>query len=161
MNTEIKVGSKTLKLANNALTPILYRQIFGKDFLLLFSQIMTKNKAIINKALELQAAKADFDAKKISKEAYLKKINDLSFTDEELGAVNERADLMSELAFIMNKQSELEDVDKLLKLTKTDYYKFLTAFDPNELRESRVLGELISFWQGNATPLEEVEAKNA
>lgn len=161
MNTEIKVGSKTLKLANNALTPILYRQIFGKDFLLLFSQIMTKNKTIINKALELQAAKADFDAEKISKEEYLKKINDLSFTDEELGAVNERADLMSELAFVMNKQSELEDVDKLLKLTKTDYYKFLTAFDPNELRESHVLGELISFWQGNTTPLEEVEAKNA
>ena len=62
---------------------------------------------------------------------------------------------------IKDTQAQLKDVDKLLKLTKTDYYKFLTAFDPNELRDSRVLGELISFWQGNTTPLEEVEAKNA
>lgn len=161
MNTELKVGSKTLKLANNALTPILYRQIFGKDFLLLFSQIMTKNRAMINKALELQKAKAEFDDEKITREAYLKKITDLGFTEEELGYANERADLMSELAFIMNKQAELVEVESLLKLSKLDYYKFLSEFDSNELRTAEVVGALINFWQGNTTPSGDIEAKNA
>lgn len=161
MNTELKVGSKTLKLANNALTPILYRQIFGKDFLLLFSSVMTKNKSLINKALELQKAKAEFDAGKIEKEAYLKKITSLGFTDEELGYANERADLMAELAFVMSKQAELDKVERLLELTKLDYYKFLSQFDANELRKAEVVGALITFWQGNAAPSGDIEAKNA
>lgn len=161
MNTELKVGSKTLKLANNALTPILYRQIFGKDFLLLFSSVMTKNKSLINKAVELQKVKAEFDAGKIEKEAYLKKITSLGFTDEELGYVNERSELMSELAFIMNKQAELANIEELLKLSKLDYYKFLSGFDPNELKSAEVVGALITFWQGNAAPSGDIEAKNA
>ena len=59
MKTTINVGSKTLELANNAFTPILYRQIFKKDFLALFSSMITKNKDVINKALKLQSVKAE------------------------------------------------------------------------------------------------------
>lgn len=159
MKTSIKVGNRTLELANNALTPVLYRQIFGEDFLLLFSQIMTRNRSVIDKALKLQSVKADFDSEKITREDFLAKVTDLGFTDEELGVVNERSELMSKLAFIMNKQAELSKVEKLLELSKVDYYKFLTDFDINELRSPEVVGALINFWNGNTES--GIDSKNA
>ena len=159
MNTDLKIGEKTLTLANNALTPILYRQIFVKDFLLLFSQMITKNRSIIDKALKLQDLKAKLDAEEIDKEAFLAGVGEANLTDEDLAVINERADLMSELAFVMNKQAELENVDKLLKLNKTDYYKFLADFNTSDLRNPEVQNTLITFWQTGASG--NVEAKNA
>lgn len=158
MLTEIKVGEKTLKLANNALTPILYRQIFKKDFLALFSSMITKNRSVIDKALKLQAVKADFDEEKISKEEFLKKYSEIGFNTDELDIVNERADLMSEIAFIMSKQAEIEKAEKLVQLTLLDYYDFLSKFDINDLRSAPVVNQLIAIWQGNTAS--SVKAKN-
>lgn len=159
MNIDLKIGDRTLSLANNALTPILYRQIFGKDFLLLFSQMITKNKGIIDKALKLQDLKAKLDAGEIEKEDFLRGVSEANLNDDDLSVINERADLMTELAFVMNKQAELTSVDKLLKLNKTDYYKFLADFNTSDLRNSEVQNALISFWQTGASG--NVEAKNA
>lgn len=158
MLTEIKVGEKTLKLANNALTPILYRQIFKKDFLALFSSMITKNRSVIDKALKLQAVKADFDEEKITKEEFLKKYSEIGFNTDELDIVNERADLMSEIAFIMSKQAEIEKAEKLVQLTLLDYYDFLSKFDINDLRSAPVVNQLIAIWQGNTAS--SVKAKN-
>ena len=158
MKTTINVGSKTLELANNAFTPILYRQIFKKDFLALFSSMITKNKDVINKALKLQAVKAEFDEKKITREEFLQKYSELGFDSGDLAIVDERADLMSEIAFVMAKQAEIEEASKLIQLTSLDYYNFLSQFDKNDLRSAAVINELIAFWQGNA--VSKVEAKN-
>lgn len=159
MNIDLKIGDRTLSLANNALTPILYRQIFGKDFLLLFSQMITKNKGIIDKALKLQDLKAKLDAGEIEKEDFLRGVSEANLNDDDLSVINERADLMAELAFVMNKQAELTSVDKLLKLNKTDYYKFLADFNTSDLRNPEVQNALITFWQTGASG--NVEAKNA
>ena len=158
MKTTINVGSKTLELANNAFTPILYRQIFKKDFLALFSSMITKNKDVINKALKLQAVKAEFDEKKITREEFLQKYSEIGFDSDDLSIVDERADLMSEIAFVMAKQAEIEEAAKLIQLTSLDYYNFLSQFDKNDLRSAAVINELIAFWQGNA--VSKVEAKN-
>lgn len=158
MKTTINVGSKTLELANNAFTPILYRQIFKKDFLALFSSMITKNKDVINKALKLQAVKAEFDEKKITREEFLQKYSEIGFDSGDLSIVDERADLMSEIAFVMAKQAEIEEASKLIQLTSLDYYNFLSQFDKNDLRSVAVINELIAFWQGNT--VSKVEAKN-
>lgn len=158
MKTTINVGSKTLELANNAFTPILYRQIFKKDFLALFSSMITKNKDVINKALKLQAVKAEFDEKKITREEFLQKYSEIGFDSGDLSIVDERADLMSEIAFVMAKQAEIEEASKLIQLTSLDYYDFLSQFDKNDLRSAAVINELIAFWQGNT--VSKVEAKN-
>lgn len=158
MKTTINVGSKTLELANNAFTPILYRQIFKKDFLALFSSMITKNKDVINKALKLQAVKAEFDEKKITREEFLQKYSEIGFDSGDLAIVDERADLMSEIAFVMAKQAEIEEASKLIQLTSLDYYNFLSQFDKNDLRSAAVINELIAFWQGNT--VSKVEAKN-
>lgn len=158
MKTTINVGSKTLELANNAFTPILYRQIFKKDFLALFSSMITKNKDVINKALKLQSVKAEFDEKKITREEFLQKYSEIGFDSGDLSIVDERADLMSEIAFVMAKQAEIEEASKLIQLTSLDYYNFLSQFDKNDLRSAAVINELIAFWQGNT--VSKVEAKN-
>lgn len=158
MKTTINVGSKTLELANNAFTPILYRQIFKKDFLALFSSMITKNKDVINKALKLQAVKAEFDEKKITREEFLQKYSEIGFDSDDLSIVDERADLMSEIAFVMSKQAEIAEASKLIQLTSLDYYDFLSQFDKNDLRSAAVINELIAFWQGNT--VSKVEAKN-
>ena len=158
MKTTINVGSKTLELANNAFTPILYRQIFKKDFLALFSSMITKNKDVINKALKLQSVKAEFDEKKITREEFLQKYSEIGFDSDDLSIVDERADLMSEIAFIMAKQAEIAEASKLIQLTSLDYYDFLSQFDKNDLRSAAVINELIAFWQGNT--VSKVEAKN-
>lgn len=158
MKTTINVGSKTLELANNAFTPILYRQIFKKDFLALFSSMITKNKDVINKALKLQSVKAEFDEKKITREEFLQKYSEIGFDSGNLSIVDERADLMSEIAFVMAKQAEIEEASKLIQLTSLDYYNFLSQFDKNDLRSAAVINELIAFWQGNT--VSKVEAKN-
>lgn len=158
MKTTINVGSKTLELANNAFTPILYRQIFKKDFLALFSSMITKNKDVINKALKLQNVKAEFDEKKITREEFLQKYSEIGFDSDDLSIVDERADLMSEVAFVMAKQAEIAEASKLIQLTSLDYYDFLSQFDKNDLRSAAVINELIAFWQGNT--VSKVEAKN-
>ena len=158
MKTTINVGSKTLELANNAFTPILYRQIFKKDFLALFSSMITKNKDVINKALKLQSVKAVFDEKKITREEFLQKYSEIGFDSNDLSIVDERADLMSEIAFVMAKQAEIAEASKLIQLTSLDYYDFLSQFDKNDLRSAAVINELIAFWQGNT--VSKVEAKN-
>lgn len=158
MKTTINVGSKTLELANNAFTPILYRQIFKKDFLALFSSMITKNKDVINKALKLQSVKAEFDEKKITREEFLQKYSEIGFDSGDLSIIDERADLMSEIAFVMAKQAEIAEASKLIQLTSLDYYNFLSQFDKNDLRSAAVVNELIAFWQGNT--VSKVEAKN-
>ena len=154
MKTTINVGSKSLELANNAFTPILYRQIFKKDF---FSMI-SRNKEVVAKALKVQALKAELDGEKITKEEYLQKFADVGFDPEDYSIIDEKADLMSELAFIMAKQAEIAEASKLIQLTSLDYYDFLSQFDKNDLRSAAVINELIAFWQGNT--VSKVEAKN-
>lgn len=158
MKTTINVGSKTLELANNAFTPILYRQIFKKDFLSLFASMLSRNKEVVAKALKVQALKAELDGEKITKEEYLQKFADVGFDPEDYSIIDEKADLMSELAFVMAKQAEIEEASKLIQLTSLDYYNFLSQFDKNDLRSAAVINELIAFWQGNT--VSKVEAKN-
>lgn len=158
MKTTINVGSKTLELANNAFTPILYRQIFKKDFLSLFASMISRNKEVVAKALKVQALKAELDGEKITKEEYLQKFADVGFDPEDYSIIDEKADLMSELAFIMAKQAEIAESSKLIQLTSLDYYDFLSQFDKNDLRSAAVINELIAFWQGNT--VSKVEAKN-
>lgn len=158
MKTTINVGSKSLELANNAFTPILYRQIFKKDFLSLFASMISRNKEVVAKALKVQALKAELDGEKITKEEYLQKFADVGFDPEDYSIIDEKADLMSELAFIMAKQAEIAEASKLIQLTSLDYYDFLSQFDKNDLRSAAVINELIAFWQGNT--VSKVEAKN-
>lgn len=158
MKTTIDVNGKTLELANNAFTPILYRQIFHKDFLALFSTMISRNKEVISKARALTSVKAELDNGEISKEEFIEKYSEIDFQESDLKIIDERADLISEITFIMNKQAQIEEAAKLVKLTEFDYYDFLSEFDRNSLRSAEIINKIISFWQNGTAG--KVDSKN-
>jgi hypothetical protein len=158
MKTTIDVNGKTLELANNAFTPILYRQIFHKDFLALFSTMISRNKEVISKARALTSVKAKLDNGEISKEEFIEKYSEIDFQESDLKIIDERADLISEITFIMNKQAQIEEAAKLVKLTEFDYYDFLSEFDRNSLRSAEIINKIISFWQNGTAG--KVDSKN-
>ena len=158
MKTTIDVNGKTLELANNAFTPILYRQIFHKDFLALFSTMISRNKEVISKARALTSVKAKLDNGEISKEEFIEKYSEIDFQESDLKIIDERADLISEITFIMNKQAQIEEAAKLVKLTEFDYYDFLSEFDRTSLRSAEIINKIISFWQNGTAG--KVDSKN-
>ncbi len=108
MYKEIKVGEFALPFKASALTPVLYKHVFGYDWLKICSQ----------------AAKEADKAERERKEA------------EERGEVwdgtevSSIADHIPELAYIMTRQGEGADASKLCK---EDYYAWLDVLEPTDL----------------------------
>ena len=159
MKTTIKIGSKELTLANNAFTPILYRRVFRSDFLRSFSDMIDVSKELIEKANRIKAFKAGLNAGEITNEEYLAKIKSMDFDSDEMNFIYERAELLSQLAFVMYEQSIQSDVRELTKLDINDYYNFLMDFDDGDFRDGVVMNKIIAFWKNNAED-STVEAKN-
>jgi len=130
MNKEITIGKKTLKMASNALTPILYRQIFKKDFL-----------------------------KEITGLIGLKDKKAKDYTEQDINDVASRSEAFGRLAFVMAKQSELEKASELVKLTEIDYFEWLSNFDAQSFTNASTMTEILKLWKGNAED-SQVEAKN-
>lgn len=130
MKTTIKIQDQTIEVASNAFTPLLYRQIFKKDFL----KEITSMRGLIGKKKE-------------------------ELSDEDLGLATERSDIFSKLAFCMAKQAELVEAAELVNLTLIDYYNWLMNFDANAFTTAQTLGSIINAWKGNAND-SHVEAKN-
>ena len=66
MKTTLAVGEKHIDLVCNAFTPILFKQIFRRDFMVEFSKTSDKASDLVNKAKELQALQNDLEAEIIS-----------------------------------------------------------------------------------------------
>lgn len=130
MLREIKINDQTISMASNAFTPILYRQIFKKDFL---REITSLRKLKGKKTTEM--------------------------TDSEVNETTDKLSLFTELAFVMAKQAELKQADKLVALTMMNYYEWLEGFEASDFRDPKIMGQIIALWQGNAKD-QDVEAKN-
>lgn len=130
MKTTITINNETLEVASNAFTPILYRQLFHKDFL----QEITGFKSLVGK-------KAD------------------DYTEEDLRNFTERSEAFARIAFVMAKQAEIGTAAELMKLKLEDFYEFLFKFDQNTFTQIDTLTSILAAWQGNAED-SRVEAKN-
>lgn len=130
MRKTIEIGDQSIEMASNALTPILYRQIFKQDFL-----------------------------KEISSLRRLKGKTAQTMTDEEISDSSDKIELFTKLAFVMAKQAELKTADKLVQLTQLDFYEWLTNFDNYSFQGSETMAQIISLWSGNAED-KKVESKN-
>lgn len=127
----IKIDEKEIQMASNAFTPILYRQIFKKDFI---REITSLRK------LAGKTAKA--------------------MTDEELGQVSDKTELFTQLAFVMAKQAELKTPDKFMELNLMSYYEWLTDYEAGSFNNPETMKQIINLWRGNAED-KNVDAKNA
>lgn len=130
MKRNIKIGAQDVEMASNAFTPILFRQIFKKDFI---REITSVRKLAGKKAEEL--------------------------SDEEISMASDKTELFTQLAFVMAKQAELVKADKLVALTQMDFYEWLTGYEAGDFREPAAMNAIISLWQGNSED-KHVEAKN-
>lgn len=159
MKTTLTIGEKSLNLVCNAFTPILFKQIFRRDFMVEFSKNSEKATELISRANELSKLQEDMKAGKVSKEEYLSKYSTLNIDADGLEAVDKKVELVSMLAFVMYKQSQETDIKKLYQLNELDYFEFLSLFEKEELRSSYVMNHVIAVWKGDSKAL--TEAKNA
>ena len=130
MRRNIIIADKALTMASNAFTPILYRQIFKKDFL----REITGFQSLRGKAAK-------------------------DYTEDDIEVFTSRADAFSRIAFVMTKQAEIEKAADLVKLTTADYFDWISDFENGVFNDATVLSSILSLWQGNAED-SHVDAKN-
>lgn len=131
MKTTLEIKDKNLDMVSNALTPILYRQIFKKDFL----QQLTSLRKLKGKKRE-------------------------DYTDEDYGLATSRAEMLTQLAFVMNQQAKIVQAEKLVQLTITQFYTWLMDFETDDFNDPTVMSGILAIWQGNSDD-SHVESKNA
>ena len=131
MRKDISVGGVTIPCEANAFTPILYRQIFRRDFM-----------------AEMQSF------------AKLKGKKSTEYTDEDKSLAFERSSAFSCLAFTMKEQATGKSVKDLVKLTELDYYEWLATFEPMAFEDVNTITNIITLWRGNAED-NHVARKNA
>lgn len=131
MRKDISVGGVIIPCVANAFTPILYRQIFRRDFM-----------------TEIQSF-AKLKGKKVTE-----------YTDEDKALAFERTNSFAGLAFTMKEQATDKSVKDLVKLTEIDFYEWLTSFEPMAFEDVNTITDILNLWRGNAED-NKVTAKNA
>jgi len=127
----IKIDEKEIQMASNAFTPILYRQIFKKDFI----HEITSLRKLVGKTAK-------------------------TMTNSEIGEASDKTELFIQLAFVMAKQAELKTPDKLLELNLMSYYEWLTEFEPGAFQNPDTMKQIINLWRGNSED-KDIDSKNA
>lgn len=158
MKTTLFVGDKSLDIVCNGFTPILFKQVFRRDFLIEFSNMSEKASDLVKKASTLSSLQEELDNGKITKEEYLEKYSALNISNDGIEAVSNRTELITMLLFIMNKQSEESDPKKLYQLTELDFFCFLSQFEKNDLNKVEVINKVIAVWKGDSKSV--IESKN-
>lgn len=158
MKTTLFVGDKSLDVVCNAFTPILFKQVFRRDFLIEFSNMSDKASDLVKKAKMLSDLQNSLDKNEITKDEYLEKYSALNVSNEGIEAISNRTELVTMLLFIMNKQSEESDPKKLYQLNELDFYGFLSQFEKNDLNKAEVINKVIAVWKGDSKPL--IDSKN-
>lgn len=131
MKKDIHVGDITITCEANAFTPILYRQIFSRDFM-----------------AELQGF------------AKLKGKKPHEYTDDDKALALERVSAFSRLAFCMAEQGMGKPVSDLVGLSKIDFYEWLTQFEPLAFEDVGTISDILTLWRANAED-NKITAKNA
>lgn len=130
MKKTITIDDKEFVCEANAFTPILYRQIFRKDFL-----------------TEIQKLTA------------LKGKNKETLTNDDIDLYSDKSQAFSRLAFIMSEQGSGKAVPELVKLNDIDFFTWMTQFEANAFENVTTLSEIIALWKGNSED-KHIEAKN-
>lgn len=151
MKKTITLGNKAVECVCNALTPILYTQVFNKDFLVEMMSIMSV-KAFDKVRDEI--ARGDIASIEAKKESIAK-----SLSPEDVANILSRSKMNSEVLFVMSKQAETEDVDKLSRLSKRDFLIWLSGFENGAFNDPNLTNVVLEIWNGNTS--QTTEPKNA
>jgi hypothetical protein len=131
MKRDLHIDGITVEAVANAFTPILYRQIFHKDF-------MTE----IQGFAKLKGKKTE------------------EYTDEDTALALDRTQAFSRIAFVMKEQATGKTIKELVKLSDIDFFEWLATFEPMAFESVTTITDILSLWRGNAED-NQVQAKNA
>lgn len=158
MKTTITVGKQTLEVVCNGATPILFRDIFHRDFIAEFGNYNEKIQDMASKAKDITNLQKDLEEKKITQEQYLERYKVFNMSAEELETINDRNELLQRLAFVMNLQATEDDMNKLVNTNPIKYYEFLSKFERNDLTSNAFTRQITALWKGESDT--SIESKN-
>jgi len=121
MTKDIRIGGEVVPGVANALTPVLYRNIFNRDFMV-----------------------------EISSFAKLKGKKPSEYTTADTALALERSQAFARLAFIMKEQAIGKSVKELVKLTEFDFFEWLTNYEPTAFDNVDTIADVLALWSGNA-----------
>lgn len=159
MKTTITVGEQTLDVVCNGLTPILFKHIFHRDFIAEFGNFNDKMQELASKSKELNDLQNDLNEGKLSQEEYLERYKVLNVSTDELSVLNDRTELLTQLAFVMNLQATESDTNKLFNTNVVKFYEFLSMFERKDLTSVQFSRQVTTIWKGESTTT--IKSKNA
>lgn len=130
MKKTITIGTESVECVVNAFTPVLYRQIFHKDFL---AEIQTLTK--------LKAKSVD------------------EYTEEDLEMASDRTMAMARMAFVMKEQASGKPIPVLVNLTEVNFFEWLSTFESDAFQDVKTLTMIMALWKAN-TQDNKIESKN-
>lgn len=159
MRTTLSVGEQTLDVVCNGLTPILFKHIFHRDFIAEFGSFNDKIQKIASMSKDITALQKDLEDGKINQEEYLERYKAFNMSTEELSVLNDRTELLTQLAFVMNLQATESDTNKLFNTNIVKFYEFISKFERNELTSSLFSRQVMAIWKGESATT--ITSKNA
>lgn len=159
MRTTLSVGEQTLDVVCNGLTPILFKHIFHRDFIAEFGSFNDKIQKIASMSKDITALQKDLEDGKINQEEYLERYKAFNMSTEELSVLNDRTELLTQLAFVMNLQATESDTNKLFNTNIVKFYEFISKFERNELTSSSFSRQVTAIWKGESATT--ISSKNA
>lgn len=159
MKTTITVGEQTLDVVCNGLTPILFKHIFHRDFIAEFGNFNDKMQELASKSKELNDLQNDLNEGKLSQEEYLERYKAFNISTDELSVLNDRTELLTQLAFVMNLQATESDTNKLFNTNVVKFYEFLSMFERKDLTSVQFSRQVTTIWKGESTTT--IKSKNA
>lgn len=148
MTETIKIGDIAVPMVCNALTPILFKNTFHKDFL---SEI--RRQANIRKS---DPRVPDDVVEKMSiteREAYLDRLEE--FTNEAYKAVQDMTESSGQIAYIMAHQYKAmkDQKIKIFDTSETAYFEWLSQFDLLDM--SQAIPEIMGVYTKSTTTTSE------
>lgn len=132
MRKNLRVGDETITAEANAFTPILYKQLFRKDFLSELTDFM-----------KLRGKSPE------------------EYTQDDIDLANDKSEAITRLAFVMVEQAKGKPVKELVALTELEFFEWLSGFERNFFQDKETVSDIMALWSANQKKDKKVESKNA
>ena len=142
MHITIKIGDKEVGAFCSAATPLIFRQIFKRDFLKEKTAIYSKTSNLTRNAEKLMKIRArlvelsEIENRTEEETAEMVKLSTSvseNLNADDYGVIDERNELGAMLLFVMIKQDALPGLDSIMRLNNNDYIEFLNSYSYSDI----------------------------
>lgn len=165
MHITIKIGDKEVGAFCSAATPLIFRQIFKRDFLKEKSAMITRLSNLTRNSDKLMKIRArlvelsEIENRTQEETAEMVKISTAvseNLNADDYGVIDEQNELGAMLLFVMIKQDALPGLDSIMRLNNNDYIEFLNSYSYSDIITAGK--EALKAWDADAHA--QIERKN-